>query len=131
MTVMVNFTHYVCQELYETYFHFLLHKIKVFTQQTVNGNLLPVFAQNVMQLLFCYNAYAIGDWCLRTKKTAQSKAVYSYFTDVVEALCCHWLINQLLAADTHKGLFQFLQKILMLGKGIKDTNSIKVLINAT
>lgn len=56
---------------------------------------------------------AFGVWCLRTKKTAQSKAVYSYFTDVVEALCCHRLVNQLLAADTHKGLFQFLQKILM------------------
>lgn len=65
------------------------------------------------------------------ENSPEQDQVYSYFTDVVEALCCHWLENQLLAADTHKGLFQFLQKILEYGKGIKKKNSITVLTNAT
>jgi len=47
------------------------------------------------------------------ENSPEQDRVCSYFTDVVEALCCHWLVNQLLAADTHKGLFQFLQKILV------------------
>lgn len=51
---MVNLTHYVYQELYGTYFYSLLHKVKVLAQQTLNGSLLPVFAQNVMQLLLSF-----------------------------------------------------------------------------
>lgn len=51
---MVKVTHYIYQKLYGTYFHSSLHKIKGFTQQTLNRNLLPVFAQNVKQLLLSF-----------------------------------------------------------------------------